>query len=85
MIQLCRKSVNSHMKRRLCVAADMSNNAFENLWLVWRRSPQFRIEVLKLDLLATEVIREATKSARLIFLASFVGEHMALYALPHSV
>jgi hypothetical protein len=65
---------------RLRVAGDMRDYALEDLWLV-RLSPDFGVQILKLDLLAPEVISETIKCALAVFFATFILEGVAFDAL----
>lgn len=71
------------MKRRLGVAGDMRDNAFEYLGLVGRRRTHVCIQVLQLDLLSPEVVAEAPKGTRLVLFAILAGEGVFLNPLPH--
>ena len=81
----CRKSTlhnYSHVKRRLSVSCNVRDDALEYLRLV-RGSAQLRVEVLKLNLLAAEVVAEAAKLAALVFVPIFVVKRVLFDALPH--
>jgi len=58
----------------LSVAIDVSYNTTENLRIVCRMRATLCVKILKLDLLAAEVLREATKLAATIFVTFLVVE-----------
>lgn len=70
------------MKRRLSIAGDVSNYSLEDLGLV-RCGSQIGVEILKLDLLAPEVVSKSTKLAALIFIASLIVKFVSLNPLAY--
>lgn len=71
-----------HMKWRLRVARDMSDDSLEDLRLVGRGA-HVSVEVLELDLLAPEVVAEAMELAALVLFPILAVKGMPFDALPH--
>lgn len=62
------------IQARLGVAIDVRDDAAEDLWVICGVGAQLGVEVLKLDLLASEVLGEAAELAAGVFIAFFVVE-----------
>ena len=72
-----------HMERRLGVSGNMGDDALEYLWFVSRRSAQFGIKILELDLLPPKVVAKPPECTPLIFFSGLVREGVVLDALAH--
>ena len=62
------------VERRLSISIDVADYAAKYDGIVGSSSTQLDIEILKLDLLAPEVVSKASKCGSLIFFAVFVVE-----------
>lgn len=74
--------LTAHMKRGLSIAGDVGNYSLEDLGLI-RCGAQVGVEILKLDLLAPEVVSKPTKAAALIFLASLIVKLVSFNSLAY--
>ena len=62
------------IERRLSVAIDVRDDSFEYRWILTRLRPKLCIQVLQLELLPPEIVRETTEFGSLIFFSFLVVE-----------